>query len=66
MLTPESVADFKKRYLLVFGKEISDQEALDLGMRLIRLVKTVYGDNVPKKWEPKREKSNIDKQGSKN
>jgi len=51
MPSPEAIADFKRRYSMIYGVEISDEKALELGMRLIRLVKAVYGDDVPKKWK---------------
>ncbi len=66
MLSPESLTDFKRRYYQVFGKEISDEYALELGMRLVRLVKVVYGDNVPKKWQPKNKNMSIDNKKKKN
>ena len=42
MISKEALEKFKALYKKHFDKDISDQEALDKGMRLIRLVRAVY------------------------
>jgi len=50
MLDKEAVEDFKKLYFQEYGIQLSDNQAIDYGIRLIRLVKAVYGQNpLPKK-----------------
>lgn len=48
-LNQEAIEEFKKLYLQECGEEITNQQAVDYGMRLIRLVKAVYGNGLPKK-----------------
>lgn len=50
MLTIDAVEEFKKLYLKEYGISLSSDQALDLGTKLIRFVKVVYGSNIPKKW----------------
>ena len=38
LLSPEHINKFKEIYKAKFGKDISDQEAYDKGIRLIRLL----------------------------
>lgn len=53
ILTKEQLAGFKKLYEAEFGETLSDKEALEKGLRLITLVKTV----VSSKYEnEKRER----------
>lgn len=37
MLTPDEITEFKNLVLEVFGRELTDGEALDQGSRLIQL-----------------------------
>ncbi len=53
MLSPEAVVEFKNLYFKEYGMQLSHDEAIDLGAKLIRLVKAVYGSDVPKKWVSK-------------
>jgi len=43
MLTSDEVKKFKEIYKKNFGEELSDQEALEKGMKLVNLMKAVYG-----------------------
>lgn len=54
MLSPTAVEEFKQLYLKEFGIQLTDAQALELGMQLIRLIKAVYGPNLPKKWTSRR------------
>ena len=38
LLSPEHIKKFKEIYRMKFGKEISDQEAYEKGIKLIRLL----------------------------
>ncbi len=54
MLSPEALAEFKQLYLKECGLNLTNEQAIYLGTQLIRLVKVVYGPNLPKKWESRR------------
>jgi len=47
-LDDEAIEEFKNIYIRLYGQEISDQEAIELGTSLIRFVKAVYVDDLPK------------------
>lgn len=55
MLTEKAVEEFKTLYLKEYGVQITDRQAIEYGSKLIRLVKIVYGSEVPRVWEPKVE-----------
>lgn len=40
-LTEEDILEFKNLYKKYFEEELSDEEALERGMKLIRLIKAV-------------------------
>lgn len=42
MISKESLEKFKELYKKHFGKEISDQEALESATKLLTLVKAIY------------------------
>ncbi len=42
MISKEQLEKFKDIYRKRFGKDISDQEALEKGAKLIRLMKIIY------------------------
>ena len=44
----EAIKQFKELYLQEYGIELTDQEVIELGIRLIMFVKAVYGKNIPK------------------
>jgi len=47
-LDPQAVAEFKELYLKEYGEELNDQEAVGLATKLIKFIKAIYGDNLPK------------------
>lgn len=47
-LDEEAISEFKQMYLQKYGVQLTSEEALELGTRLIGFVKAVYGDNLPK------------------
>lgn len=47
-LDNEAIEEFKNIYTRLYGQEITNQEAIELGTSLIRFVKAVYGSNLPK------------------
>lgn len=53
MLSSEAVGEFKSLYLKEYGITLTNDQATNLGTMLVRLVKAVYGSDVPKKWLPK-------------
>ena len=42
MLSKEQIAKFRAIYKARFGKEISEQEAYEMGVKLLRLVQLVH------------------------
>lgn len=53
MLSVEAIGEFKSLYFKEFGINLTDNQALDFGTKLIRLVKVMYGQDIPRKWVPK-------------
>lgn len=47
-LSETVISEFKKLYKENYGVSLTNQEAIEYGMRLINLVKAVYGSNLPK------------------
>lgn len=45
MLTDKEITKYQKIYKKRFGKEISKKDALEQGMKLITLIKTIYKPN---------------------
>lgn len=43
----EALKEFEELYLKEYGKKLTNEQAIDYGTRLIRLVKAVYGNNLP-------------------
>lgn len=43
-----AIEEFQKLFLQQYGQKLTNEEALELGTRLIGFVKAVYGDNLPK------------------
>ena len=48
MLGKKAIDEFKQVYLEEYGEELTNEEALELGTRLMNFVKAVYGNNLPK------------------
>lgn len=42
MLTNKEITDYQAIYKKIYGKDISKQEALEQGIKLIRLMKIIY------------------------
>lgn len=58
MITKEALVEFQQLYLKEYGIKLTDQDALEMGTRLVNMVKAVYGNDLP---EPKK----IDKEAKK-
>lgn len=58
MLSSEAVNEFKELYLKKHGVKLTDEQAIDMGTKLIRLIKAVYGSNLPTKWKSKEVDTN--------
>lgn len=54
-LDEEAIEEFKELYLKEYGEKLSDQQALIYGTQLIRMVRAVYGDKLPKVVLDKRD-----------
>ena len=48
VLSEEDIREFQKLYKIQFGKDISDAEAYEKGVKLLRLMKVIY---KPMTWE---------------
>ncbi len=48
-LDKEAVEEFKKLYLQEYGVKLTDNQAMEYGIRLIRFVRVVYGNHLPPK-----------------
>lgn len=46
-LSTEALEQFKKMYEEKYEIQLSNEEALEFGIRLIKLVKVVYGNRIP-------------------
>ncbi len=56
-LSTEALEQFKKMYMDMYKIQLTDQEAFEYGTRLALLVKTVYGKDLPKRFDKKGRKS---------
>ena len=56
-LSTEALEQFKKMYMDMYKIQLSNQEAIEYGTGLILLVKTVYGKDLPKRFDKKVKKS---------
>lgn len=45
-LDEETIKKFKELYLKEYGRQLTNEQAIDYGTRLIRLVKAVCGNNL--------------------
>ena len=59
-LDETAISEFKKLYEENYGVSLTNQEALEYGMRLINLVKAVYGNDLPKLNDVDRHKNKED------
>jgi competence transcription factor ComK len=56
----QSIEEFKELYLKEYKVKLTDQEAVELGMRLINFVKAVYGNDLPSLKEIDKTKKEVD------
>ena len=54
MLTPKSIKEFQDMYWNEYKIRLTTDQAIHLGTQLIKLIKAVFGDHVPKEWKPKK------------
>lgn len=54
MISAEAVEEFRRLYFREYGMRLTNEQAVDLGTKLIRLVKVVFGANLPKEWKPRK------------
>ncbi|MBI3385070.1 hypothetical protein HY030_02680 [Candidatus Gottesmanbacteria bacterium] len=47
VLNTEAIEEFKRLYFNQYGINLTNEQAVEYGTRLIRMVKAVYGDNLP-------------------
>jgi hypothetical protein len=48
VLEDEAIEAFRRLYLQRYGVELTREEAIEYGSRLVSLVKAVYGKHIPK------------------
>ena len=51
MISKEYLEKFKEIYKKEFGKEISDEDALEQGTKLLRMVELIYKPMTVKEYE---------------
>lgn len=56
-LDQEAIIEFKELYLKEYGIRLSNEEALDYGIRLIKMIKAVYGDRITLLFDKKKQKA---------
>lgn len=54
MINAEAVEEFKRLYFNEYGMKLTNEQAIDMGTKLIRLVKIVFGPNLPREWKSKK------------
>ncbi|TSC88009.1 MAG: hypothetical protein G01um10147_240 [Microgenomates group bacterium Gr01-1014_7] len=54
MISAEAVEEFKRLYFREHGMKLTNEQAVDMGNKLIRLVKVVFGPNLPEEWKPQK------------
>ena len=57
MISKEALEEFKKIYKEKYGEDISDKEALDLGINLLTMFNAIYCP-VKKEWLKEYEERN--------
>ncbi len=57
-LSTEALEQFKKMYMDMYKIQLTNQEAVEYGTRLILLVKAVYGKDLPKQFDKTPKKDN--------
>ncbi|MHB8651578.1 MAG: hypothetical protein ACYC8S_00370 [Minisyncoccota bacterium] len=51
MLSDEQIAKYQAIYKSHYGEEISRQEALEQGIKLVRLIELIYRPLTEKDWQ---------------
>ena len=67
MLSKKAIEEYQAIHKKEFGVEISEQEAQEQGMKLLRLFKLIY-QPIPKKWiikNSEKKKGGEEKNGTK-
>lgn len=54
MISAEAAEEFKRMYFREYGMQLTDEQAMEMGTKLIRLIKVVFGSNLPKEWKPRK------------
>jgi|GEM_PF-2542100 len=49
MISQKAINEFKEIYFAEYGEQINDQTALELGLNLLTMFKSIYR-KMPKKW----------------
>ena len=49
----KAVDEFKELFFKECGVKLTEEQAIEYGTRLVRMVKAVYGDNLPPKLKNK-------------
>ena len=52
MISETALQEFKKLYVEEFGEEISDEEAIELGINLLTIFNHIYRPVLKKDWIP--------------
>lgn len=48
MISQIALSEFKELYLKVYDIQLTDQQTVEYGTRLVQLIRTIYGSNLPK------------------
>lgn len=54
----DTLKQFKKMYVDMYDVQLTKDEVVEYGNRLVMLVRTVYGKDLPKRFDNKEKKSN--------
>jgi len=56
ILSDKKIADFQAIYKARFGKEISREEAIEKGIKLLRLIEIIYKPMTEKEYQQLQER----------
>ena len=56
VLSDKKIADFQAIYKARFGKEISREEAIEKGIKLLRLIEIIYKPMTEKEYQQLQER----------
>ncbi len=65
MVSPEALAEFKKIWLAEYGEEISDEQAMEIGAKLLNLFDHIHRP-IKKKWVEGNNENNNENETWKN